>query len=376
MLMPSKHVIRTSDRLFFKRCREAWNFGSSQRLGYSPAVTPKPLEFGIAMHEAWDIYYDPDYWHLPQDFKHRLMRSKFFETVRKQKKAYEDIKDDLPWELEEEFKERLELGLGMIDHYVKWAPTVDKGFKPVKTEIEFEVPILDPFGYQMTCKCHGWDVFYQGRIDGIVQDEFGYYWILEHKTAGQLQDPRFLVLDEQCGSYAWALRSLGVRVKGVIYNEALKAWPSRPTPLKMPREGRNFSVNRQQRTTYEVYLDTLVEHGENISLYEDFLSFLREQGNPFFRRTQVHRSDKELDNLGHRIYMEALDILDPDLHIYPSPTRMNCQGCSYREPCVMKQEGSDYEFLLNESGLFRRGRPEDSSEPREAPAEAGSVRST
>jgi hypothetical protein len=211
----------------------------------------------------------------------------------------------------------------------------------------------------MVCECHGWKVFYQGRIDGIVKDHLGYYWILEHKTTGMMATTEFLDLDDQCGSYAWALRQLGIPVKGVIYNEALKDFPGPPKELVRPREGRNFSVNRQQRTTYEVYLETITRAGENIALYDEFLHYLQQEGNPFFRRTQVHRSETELTNLGNRIYDEACDMLDPGLRIYINPGRFTCQFCSFRMPCVSKQEGSDYEFILNE--LYIQGDPVEGS---------------
>lgn len=347
-----KHVIRTSDRGMFKSCRQKWDFGSFSRGRWRPLVTPRPLEFGTALHGAWDTYYDPDMWHVPRAQMLPLVQSRFLEICKEQKAQYLELRHDLPYELEEEFESRVQLGLGMLEHYVKWAPKVDQ-FTPVKVEVSFEVPIPDPNGEQMLCLCHGWPVFYQGRIDGIVKDHFGFYWILEHKTTALMASTEFLDLDDQCGSYAWALMQLGVPVKGVIYNEALKDYPEPPKPLVRTREGRNFSINRQQRTTYEVYLETIKAAGENIALYEEFLSYLRDNGNPFFRRTQVHRSDTELRNLGRRIYDEAYDMLHPDLRIYINPGRFTCQFCSYRQPCVSKQEGTDYEFILQE--LFVRG---------------------
>lgn len=289
-----------------------------------------------------------------------MVQSRFLEVCNEQKQRYLDnrLEYDLPFEIEEEFKERVDLGLGMLTHYAKWAPKVDD-FTPVKVEIEFEVPIMvtvaEGHQIQMHCECHDWPVFYQGRIDGIVKDRLGFYWILEHKTTAQLASTEFLALDDQCGSYVWALRQLDIPVKGVIYNEALKDYPEPPKPLVQPRQGRNYSVNKQQRTTYEIYLQEIERAGEDISRYEDFLEYLRDNGNPFFRRTQVHRSEPEIRNLGKRIYDEARDMLDPGLRIYINPGRFTCQFCSYRQPCVSKQEDSDYEFILRE--LYERGEP-------------------
>jgi hypothetical protein len=276
-----------------------------------------------------------------------LAIGRFLSVTREQRKAYEATAGDLFYELEQDFKERTELGVAMLKHYASWAPRADK-FTPIAVEYDFEVPIQDPVGRQLYCKCHDWPVLYQGRIDGVVRDEFRYNWILEHKTAAQLGSTNHLALDEQCGSYAWALSILGYPVKGVIYNEALKDYPTPPERLASSREGRNFSVNKRQRTTYDIYLNTLVQAGEDIRLYAEMLAYLKENENPFFRRTQVHRNAQELRDIGYRIYLEAQDILDPELRIYPNPTRINCQGCAFREPCIMMNEGGDYEFLLNE----------------------------
>lgn len=357
--MIERHVIRTSDRLAFKRCRRAWNWSSYQRENLRPIVVPKPLHFGIAWHEGMATYYDPSFWHLSRKEATEMAVARFLATTLEQKQHYLDIEADLPYDLEVEFNERVTLGVAMMRHYGKWAPTVDR-FTPIRIEQEFEVPIMYQ-GKQLMCVCHGWPVFYRGRLDGIVQDEFGYYWILEHKTAAKLGSTNHLVLDEQCGSYACALKSLGMSVKGIIYNEAVKEVPRVPTKLVSRRQGRLFSVNKSQRTTFDVYLSALIEEGENPQLYEDILNFYREQGNPFFRRTQIYRNAHELEALGEQIALEALDILDPNLRIYPNPNWLSCGWCSYREPCIMMNEGSDYEFVLKE--LFTVNKEPDHADP-------------
>ncbi len=40
-------------------------------------------------------------------------------------------------------------------------------------------------------------------------------------------------------------------------------------------------------------------------------------------------------------------MLDPNLRIYPNPNRFTCMQCAFRSPCIAKNDGSDYEFLLN-----------------------------
>lgn len=302
------------------------------------------------------VRYDPVTWHLMKDSGTReavdlAATAKFLEVVDKQLKFYLSIKEDLFVELEQDFEERVNLGVNMLKHYYTWAPTVDR-FRSALVEQEFEVPIVDPdSGAQLYCSCHtpALPVFYQGRIDGLIVDEFGWYWLFEHKTARMLGDTNHLVLDEQVTSYAWAMQKmLGIQIKGIVYNEALKDYPKSPVPLVSERQGRRLSVNKMQRTTYDVYLRGIADAGESPSDYEDFLNFLKEKDNPFLRRTQLHRNQHELTEMGFRIYQEAQDMLDPNLRIYPNPSRINCGYCSFREPCIAKNQGADHEFLLRE----------------------------
>lgn len=357
-----KHVIRTSDRIAFKACRREWDWSSILRTNLVPIRGSKPLEFGTDWHLAMASYYDPDTWHLlknakTRDVVHHHVRETFVRANNANRDKYRDADGFLWSEIEDDFKERENLGLQMLNHYFQWAPGEDK-FTPRYVEVDFEVPVLDPDGKQLympapTQTFEGgfeqwWPVFYQGKLDGIVEDQFGWYWILEHKTTGQMGATEHLILDEQTGSYAWAVKHiLGIRVQGVIYSEALKDFPEPPKELKKPQEGRNYSVNKNQRTTYDIVLETLIQSGENLEPYHDYLSYLKQEDNKFFRRMQVHRNVHEMDDIGHRIYIEAQEMLNPHLPIYPSPSRFTCTRCAFKAPCVAKNDGSDFQFLLD-----------------------------
>lgn len=355
----SSHIIRTSDRLQWKRCRRSHHFSSIMHQNLVPNRTAKPLEFGTDWHEAMASLYDPDTWALVRDSK---TRGPILESVRQvfvnanfgHRANHADPDSGyIDQEVRDDYDERQTLGLLMLDGYFDWSIDVDE-FTPVHVEVDFEVPILTPEGTEMYCDCHDWPVVYQGRLDGIVQDAFGWYWILEHKTAGQFGDTEHLQLDEQTGSYAWAIqRMLGIRVQGVIYNEAVKKVAHPPQELMRPREGRNFSVNKQADTTYELALRTLTKAGEDLELYDDFLGYLKLQGNKFFRRTQVHRNIHELKDQGLRIYYEAKEMISPDTVPYPNPSRFNCMMCSFRQPCIAMNDGSDYQFLIEEDYRIR-----------------------
>jgi hypothetical protein len=357
-----KHVIRTSDRGTFRQCRVLWNWSSKIRRNLEPEARYAPFEDGTIWHGSLDTYYDPRTWHLMSDgqtaesVRHAARERLASEhaTAIKEAKAFHG--GELPVEMEQDYAERFETLRGMLEHYFLWAPKHDR-FKPLHTEVEFEVPVLTPQGQPAYClhihEGGSWPIVYQGRLDGIVEDYQGWYWIKEHKTTGQMGRTDHLELDPQCGSYAWAIQQmLGIRIAGIIYTQALKAAPKPPQRLVNSREGRNFSVNRQQRTTYELYKGHIEAEGEYVPNYQEYLDYLQDQGNPFFRRIEVHRNEHSLEYVGRMIYEEAMDMLH-DPRIYPNPSYFNCNGCRFREPCISEQNGYDTEFLLSEMFVER-----------------------
>jgi hypothetical protein len=235
-------------------------------------------------------------------------------------------------EFEERFEELKALGLGMLDYYFLWAPEHDD-FKPVRVEVEFEIP-MGKF-------------VYQGRVDMLAEDKYG-YWIVDHKTAIQLGDVEWLVLDDQCSSYAWALQKmLGLEIRGVIYNELRKKVPRKPQVL---RNG-ELSRNKNQDTSYETYLAAIKEGGYRTKGYADILQYLKDNPKQFVRRTRVNYQPGALDLVEWRIRAEAREMLN-DPAIYPTPSRFNCQGCSFFGPCLARHEGRDEQSILDE--LFEK----------------------
>ncbi len=341
-------IIRTSDRGAFKRCRRSWDWGSKIRSNLTfKGPAPKPLDFGTSVHRGLEVWYDPTMWSWGRDVVALLSLQAFRESQEEQLRGYlkEVLEESLQGDLKADYAERTVLGEGMLRGYFAWSKTRDVGYTPVYVEVEFEVPI---HGLEGT---YAAGAVYQGRIDLVMQDDQGRYWIWDHKTAARFDSTEHLELDEQCGSYAWALsEKLGINIAGVVYNELKKAFPERPAELK--RGG--YSKNKQAGTTYELYVETLMEvYGYIPNEYNEHLEYLKDAPNDFFRRTRVHRTVEELQQLGEDITLEALDMLDPNIRIYKNATKFNCKNCMFRTPCIAKQDGSDVDYILNENYKVR-----------------------
>ena len=341
--MENKQIIRTSDRGRYRRCKQLWDFESPLRHNYRYQGTIKPLDFGIAIHEALDEFYRPrvegyEYKTYPRDVLEHLSIATFRRICDEQKKRVLDTGATLAVEVEEDFNERVALGQGMLEHYFEWSAENDN-FTVVKSEIEFEVEIP------------GIDAVYQGRIDAIIQDERGRYWLMDHKTAAQFGDTTWLDLDTQISAYCWAVnKQLGVKLEGLVYNELKKSVPKPPSVNK----NGTLSQNKAARTSYHLYKQAIRDLGLNESDYAEYLEYLKAKSN-YFRRTYISRSPAELERVELYIRMEAQEMLNPEVLIYPNPSRFNCSSCAFLAPCLAMQDGSDVKWILNSSGNYAKG---------------------
>lgn len=382
------HEVHTSERRSFRGCRRRWSWIFHEF--YYPQVTAKPLEFGVAFHNAMEVLYDPDTWLWDRQVVKNAAKAKFVATCLEQKQKF-SVNYDVTPEVIEDYEERVQLGLGMIDYY--WdevAPKYDGSLTPLKVEIEFMVSIQNPdTGEYLFCKCPrcrktiddyaqslgplddtqynfvvelremGLPVVLAGRIDLLAEDRHGDLWIIDWKTAAKLsrgdssgQDrDEFLELDDQIGSYVMALRrKLGLNVRGFVYVELKKAFPQEPTRNTNIRMGRMYSVNRQQAVDYDTYLATVKENDTaayEAGLYDEFLEFLKESGERFHGRYQISKTEEELIEIERNLFYEAADMTDSNLRIYPSAGRFNCGFCAFRQPCLEKNRQGDYQYMLD-----------------------------
>lgn len=380
------HEIHTSGRKAFRTCRRSWDYTFRQQ--YYPKLTAKPLEFGSAYHKAMEVYYNPETWDYDKEILAAMAITAFVKMCEDQKAAAIETSGHLYLEneQEEDYAERVELGIGMLKYYFGTvAPKIDKGWTPVKVEISFMVPVANPETGEeyIWCKCDncwakwvsknpdivadglhevidqtgkhlGWQglpVVYAGRLDMLAIDENGNYWIFDWKTAAQLsQRTDFLYLDDQIGSYNWALVKLGVNVKGFVYHEQRKAFPQSPKQNKSRRMGRLFTISKSEPLDYESYLAAIMEHDKAAyeeGLYDEMLLYLQNDNVEYYARYQIAKSIPELVEIEKNIGQEALDMIDPNLRVYPSPSRFGCSWCAYQSPCMEQNAQGDYRYALD-----------------------------
>jgi hypothetical protein len=335
--------LRPSDRLWFKRCRRSWAFGSRLRRSLEPAERRYRRDLDRAVRDGLAVYYFPGMWEWDRTIVRPLAFAAFEKTLRRQREG----RDLTPAE-EEAWDDGLESGRRLLEHYLTWAPAVDR-FWPVRVETDFDVQIPDPAapGADLVSPA-GEPVRYGGRVDLLLVDEHDAYWIMRHRLVERFTDEDLLALDDElvAACWAWELFYLGMRISGTIHNELRPAGdpPDPADPLRRPRAAHAFAQARAQ-------------HRRMYAQAEDVPSeTVTDDGGGMFRRTRIPRNRAALDDLGRRLAAEARDMLDAALPLSPSPTPESCGACHFRAPCLALNEGGDVEAVL--AAAYRTRPPE------------------
>jgi hypothetical protein len=300
------------------------------------------------------------------------------------------LQDVLPDPDPELFENYKQLGIGMMEFYKTYAAKNDN-FSVIAVEHEFSVPVFNPvtgdtmYAIDTRVMPKDWTpneihtaanhwvtdeqqacwkpVHARGRIDLVVQDlDSGQFGIMDHKTAGRVDDDYFrhLDLDDQVTTYAWAAEQEALlhdleykQIDFIIYQALRKAYPKPPTMLQSGKP----SVDRQKESTTADLFEACIKENNlelvfnNSVQLQAYYTWLVEQGDKLFiQRDVIHRNKWQKAALGSRLYYEAEDMLDivdkPEKH-YPNPRKeYACLNCQFRAPCGAQEMGYDYEAML------------------------------
>ncbi len=338
--------IHTSDRNVFRRCRRKWEWQSELRhhLGAKNDPEAAPLWYGTGWHFVMEDFHGYNLFGHPLD------------AFREYYRVY---KTYMPEKMPDEADELMDLAEAMLDYYLEhWLPRRDDTKtlwidNVPQVEVRFQVPIP---GFEQPIKYQGrWILLvYGGTFDRVVRDSYGRYWVVDYKSVKRF-DTTKLENDPQIGAYTWASSLIyGYDFEGVIYQQFLKKVPKKPNLLK----NGSFSQNKSQDTTYALYHSALKEaFGGTPKKYRPFLNFLlsgeSEDGDAFIRRDFCYRNEYSRNMESMKIAMEARDMISPELAIYPNPTRDCIWDCNFRSACLAFDDGSDWEFILDDEFEYR-----------------------
>jgi hypothetical protein len=341
--MALHYVIGSEDRETFVRCRREWDFGARERGNWRPAAPAVPAKLADAIVDALAIYYFPGMWDWRPAIVLPLVRKALLDAFDDQRAAYltsRGLSKLAPHE-QEDWEALRDQGLGLLEAYFSWAPTVDE-FAPsqVRAEIDVRVPDPERAGCDLVSP-DGRPVHYRDRADLLVIDENHGYWLVEHRVLpGPWPDLDVLARTERCLGWCWAWEAdrPGMRVEGTIFNEIRIGAILPTTPRGLPAQRGTVG---QTDEAYQRPWDNPARDDRAEPSYDT-----RVQLGEHFRRVQKARRPAELASFGGRLARQAQEMIAEDTAAYPSPTPANCDRCAFRAPCLAMDAGGDVPSLL------------------------------
>ncbi len=334
--------IHTSDVGLYKTCRRRWLWGSHLNRALEPVNKAAPLWFGEAVHYALKDFhgYDID-----------IIQS-FLNYARLCKEKYPD-------RLPSEFNELLELGKGMLDHYMHWLARrpsyttyVHNGVPQVEVAFEIELPI-DP----ILLEAIGVDrVVYRGTMDRVIIDlDTDVLGIVDYKTAARMEQGH-LLMDPQISKYMWAASCIYDKpVSKFVYQQHAKRIPK---PARINLNGA-VSTAKNQATTHRLYRQALVEvygspqqaTSEHVIMLNMLAGKETKDTDGFIVRTHATRNAFQIAREGERVLLEVSEMLDPRTPMYIHAGQ-HCGWCPFISACTSLEDGGDWQAELEDDTVF------------------------
>ncbi|MFD6158842.1 hypothetical protein ACFWF7_00615 [Nocardia sp. NPDC060256] len=335
-----EYLVSAADRAAFKRCRRQWDFAATGRRCLSP-VRRTTYDLDRALRDALAVYYFPGMWDWDAAIVLPLVTKALDNALGRQREALGTEPPD--WQA------TLDRAHLLLERYFSWAPTVDR-FSPIRVETDFDAIVPDPADPEHgLVGPGGGGIHYTGRIDLLAIDEYDRYWVVRHRVLDEPFPPvAQLVLEEDSVTACWAWGRFydGMEVAGTIYNElSPRAADGSRNRSELPPQRRRGGIPQHEpsgggrgvSSPRRIYVKGRpAETADRISHIE---------GNGL-RRTTIRRNSAEIHAAGAQLADEILDMVNPDLHVYPNPTPAHCSACAFFAPCLAAYENRDVEPIL------------------------------
>ncbi|MGH3620515.1 MAG: hypothetical protein ACRDQ5_01820 [Sciscionella sp.] len=337
--------IWASERATFKRCRRQWDLGSPNRRDLEPVDASPTDPLPDAIKDALAVYYYPGMW----DWQSTIVLPLVYKALRR---SLSDVgREDLIGVAEE-----------VLEQYVVHASKVDD-FSPIKIDHDVYGILPDPNDPSSgLVTADGQRVLYADRVDLLAVDSNDNYWVILHQLVDKWQDLDAMLLDEDAvaACWTWEQSYVGVHLTGTIHNEV------RPVPVPAGRR-RNVELPLRRGLAQNEPSGGGRSIGQHRRLFGRQLESattdrVEQQETGIVRRTKISRTREEIEGMGRQIGLEALEMVDSRLALYPNPTRANCTQCPFVAPCLTMKEGADVAELL--ASGYRQRPQEQAVQPR------------
>ena len=139
-------------------------------------------------------------------------------------------------------------------------------------------------------------------------------------------------------------------IAGVQYMQFKKDLPQMPKILASGK----VSTDARMGTTHSLYKQRLLDMygdiqkapAENIRFLNALVHDEDDEGDKFVIRQQIERNAHQIAAQEAKVRMELEEMLNPDLPLYPNPTRDCSWQCPLQAACIAMDDGSDWERIL------------------------------
>lgn len=337
-------IIRTSDRISFKRCRRKWSWTSHLQLNRDTSEAASYLWLGTGCHYALQDFHGWNYYKSPVE----AFRA-YVHAQREWVKRNPHRKLPMAW------TEQAELGEALMEYYLIWL----QGRDPLQTywhngvpQCEVKCSIQLPFSNE-----HYDEVYYQATLDRVVIDSDGNLWVQDYKFYNRDWTPQ-PDFDAQMSAYIWIASLMYDRpVVGAILQKHFKKVPEPPRILASGK----LSSDKNQNTSAPMYKERLIQmYGavENAPLsnrqcYEALLLSEDIERDDFIRRDRTRRNENQIAATYAQIMMELPEMLNPELPLYKNDTKDCSWDCAFNDICQMMDQGLDWESTLLDTTVNR-----------------------
>ncbi len=196
-----------------------------------------------------------------------------------------------------------------------------------KTEHHFIVPLTKEINLNF-------------KVDALGRSKDKLRWIIDHKSYRSIPEGEAPYTDLQTMIYTWGLRKLGIKVDGVMWNFIRWKKPTRPGLLS---EGDKLSQAKNIDTTWDVYLDTIREHGFKPKDYSKMKDILTNAETKFYKRLYLPINETLLDHLVSEAITTAEEIRDARPPV--RSMERHCDWCEYKGLCQAELRGLDAKWI-------------------------------
>jgi hypothetical protein len=207
----------------------------------------------------------------------------------------------------------------------------DEQFKPFLIEQILEVPT--------PLVVNGKRFVFKGRLDIVLEDEEGLYWLVDNKTAATIPQPTaFHSMDPQLMWYPWATEAqYNIKIAGVIYNYVRSKAPG------VPKINKDGSLSKRKFTSdYPTLFRFLKKAGYDPNDYAHVLKPMQTRSE-FLRRYKLPRSAF----VTKEILMDGLSVVKriEETKRFTRTITRDCVRCSYVELCKAELYGLDSTYI-------------------------------